>query len=93
MVLLRIKVDEEAHKTYYVRNFTTTKPNEKWTTDILEFHIAAGELYLSPILDIFNGEIVAYNISRTPMYAQVQDMLNKAFDKYKDLKGFILCSD
>ena len=27
------------------------------------------------------------------MYAQVQDMLNKAFDKYKDLKGFILCSD
>ena len=53
MVLLRIKVDEEDHKTYYVRNFTTTKPNEKWTTDILEFHIAAGELYLAPILDIF----------------------------------------
>lgn len=92
-LLLDKKVDEEKHKTYYVRNFTTTKPNEKWTTDISEFHIAAGKLYLSPILDMFNGEIVAYNISRTPVYAQVQDMLNKAFDKYKNLKGLIFCSD
>lgn len=92
-LLLEKKVDEEKHKTYYVRNFTTTKPNEKWTTDISEFHIAAGKLYLSPILDMFNGEIVAYNISRTPVYAQVQDMLNIAFDKYKNLKGLIFCSD
>lgn len=92
-LLLEKKVDEKKHKTYYVRNFTTTKPNEKWTTDISEFHIAAGKLYLSPILDMFNGEIVAYNISKTPVYAQVQDMLNKAFDKYKNLKGLIFCSD
>ena len=52
-LLLEKKVDEEKHKTCYVRNFTTTKPNEKWTTDISEFHIAAGKLYLSPILDMF----------------------------------------
>ena len=81
------------NKLAFNRNFTTTKPNEKWTTDISEFHIAAGKLYLSPILDMFNGEIVAYNISKTPVYAQVQDMLNKAFDKYKNLKGLIFCSD
>ena len=42
---------------------------------------------------MFNGEIVAYNISRTPVYTQVQDMLNIAFDKYKNLKGLIFCSD
>lgn len=62
-ILLEKKVDEEKHKTYYVRNFITTKSNEKWTTDISEFHITAGKLYLSSILDMFYGEIVAYNIS------------------------------
>ena len=68
-ILLEKKVDEEKHKTYYVRNFITTKSNEKWTTDISEFHITAGKLYLSSILDMFYGEIVAYNISRVPVYA------------------------
>lgn len=91
--LLVKKVDENEHKTYYERDFSTSKPNEKWTTDISEFHIAAGKLYLSPILDMFNGEIVAYNISRSPVYAQVQDMLDKAFAKYSSLSGLIFCSD
>jgi len=86
-------VDEEKHKTYYKRDFSTTKPNEKWTTDVSEFHIATGKLYLSPILDMFNGEIVSYNISKSPIYAQVQDMLNKAFSKYSNLDGLIFHSD
>ena len=92
-LLLDKVIDEVNHKTYYERNFKTERCNEIWSTDVSEFHIAAGKLYLSPILDMFNGEIVAYNISRTPVYAQVQDMLNKAFDKYKNLKGLIFCSD
>ena len=46
----------------------------------LDFHIAAGKLYLSPILDLHNREIVSFNISTTPNFEQTKDMLNKAFE-------------
>ena len=86
-------VDEENHKTYYECNFFTTSCNEKWTTDVSMFRIPAGKLYLSTILDMHNREIVAYNISESPNYAQIQDMLTKAFDQYDDLEGLIFHSD
>ena len=92
-LLLEKEVDEEKHKTTYVRNFTTSKPNEKWATDVSEFHIAAGKLYLSPILDMYNSEIVSYNLSTAPNFNQTIDMLNKAFDKYDNLTGLIFHSD
>ena len=92
-ILLDKVVDEANHKTYYERNFKTEKCNEIWSTDVSEFHIAAGKLYLSPILDLHNREIVSYNISTSPNYEQIKDMLAKAFNKYKDLKGLILTSD
>ena len=56
--LLDKVVDEEKHKTYYERNFSTSSCNEKWTTDVSMFHIPAGKLYLSPILDMHNREIM-----------------------------------
>lgn len=62
-LLLEKKTDTVNHRTAYVRNFKTASCNEKWTTDVSEFHIAAGKLYLSPILDIHNREIVSYSIS------------------------------
>ncbi len=40
-----------------------------------------------------NREIISYNISRSPNFEQTMDMLNKAFDKYKNLDGLILHSD
>lgn len=86
-------IDEVKHKTYYERNFKTERCNEIWSTDVSEFHIAAGKLYLSPILDLHNREIVSYNIFTSPNYEQIKDMLAKAFNKYKDLKGLILTSD
>lgn len=92
-LLLDKVVDEEKHKTYYKRNFTTSKCNEKWTTDVSEFHIASGKVYLSPILDMCNGEIISYNISHSPNYAQITNMLEQAFSKYDDLTGLILHSD
>lgn len=91
--LLDKVVDEEKHKTYYERNFSTSSCNEKWTTDVSMFHIPAGKLYLSPILDMHNREIIAYNISESPNYAQIQDMLAKAFDQYANLEGLIFHSD
>ena len=48
------------------RDFTATQPNEKWATDITEFKCAEGKLYLSPIKDLFNNEIIAYDLARSP---------------------------
>ena len=92
-LLLNKVVDEENHKTYYERNFNTTSCNEIWLTDVSEFHIAAGKLYLSPILDLHNREIVSFNISTTPNFEQTKDMLNKAFEKYDNLNNLIFHSD
>lgn len=91
--LLNKVVDEENHKTCYERDFTTTKCDEKWTTDISEIHIAAGKLYLSPILDMHSREIISFSISNSPNYEQTKEMLNYAFKTHKDLKGLIFHSD
>ena len=61
------------------REFHADKPNEKWVTDITEFRVRDEKLYLSPIVDLFNGEVVSYNLSRHPVFSQVVDMLKKAF--------------
>ena len=45
------------------RDFSTSAPNQKWTTDITEFSLFGDKLYLSLLLDIFNGEIISYNKS------------------------------
>lgn len=44
------------------RQFTADAPNEKWVTDITEFKLFGEKLYLSPALDLFNGEIITYTI-------------------------------
>ena len=92
-LLLDKEVDEINHKTIYKRNFSTTSVNQKWTTDVSEFHISSGKLYLSPILDMYNDEIISYDISESPNYAQITNMLNQAFCKYDNLKGLIMHSD
>lgn len=55
------------------RDFSATAPNQKWTTDITEFSLLGTKLYLSPILDMFNGEIISYNISERPVLGQVME--------------------
>lgn len=75
------------------RKFQAKKPNKKWTTDITEFHLFGRKLYLSPILDMYNGEIVSFEISEHPVLEQVTDMLKKAFAKIPDNTKLILHSD
>lgn len=76
------------------RDFNAAKPNEKWTTDVTEFAAIEGKkVYLSPILDMYNGEIISYNISLHPTFSQTMDMLDKAFTKVSDTRGIILHSD
>ena len=92
-LLLYSSFDNIKQKKVLKRDFKANKPNEKWTTDISEFHIPAGKLYLSPILDIFDSSIISYNISTSPNFNQVTEMLNIAFDKYSNLDGLIFHSD
>ena len=75
------------------RDFSASKPNEKWATDVTEFSIFGEKLYFSPILDLYNGEIISYNLSRSPNFAQTVDMLNRAFDEIPDNTNLILHSD
>ena len=75
------------------RDFKAEKPNEKWATDVTEFKVNNEKLYLSPIIDLFNGEIISYNLSRHPVFNQVVDMLKKAFNKIPDNTNLILHSD
>lgn len=75
------------------RDFQTNKPNQKWATDVTEFSIAGKKLYLSPIIDLFNGEIVSYNIAERATFHQTMDMIKKAFAKIPDHTNLILHSD
>ena len=61
------------------REFATTEPYRKLTTDISQFVINGVKLYLSPVLDMWNGEIISYTISHSPNMALVMKMLKKAF--------------
>ncbi len=75
------------------RNFSAAAPNQKWVTDITEFSLFGKKLYLSPILYLFNREIINYSISERPVLAQVIDMLDKAFEKIPDNINLVLHSD
>lgn len=75
------------------RNFKTNQPNRKWATDVTEFNVSGNKLYLSPIIDLFNGEIISYELSERPVFAQVMNMLKKSFRKIKNTENIILHSD
>lgn len=75
------------------RNFVADKPLEKLASDVTEFKLLGTKLYLSPIIDLFNGEIISYNLSYHPNFAQITDMLTKAFAKMPDNSNAILHTD
>ena len=60
------------------RNFSASKPNEKWLTDITEFALPAGKVYLSPIVDCFDGLLVTWSIGTSPDASLVNTMLDNA---------------
>lgn len=48
------------------RDFSAERPNQKWTTDVSQVCIKNEKLYISPILDMYNREIITYTLSRSP---------------------------
>ena len=75
------------------REFRAEKPNQKWVTDVTEFRLFGQKLYLSPILDLYSGDIVTYTTSHTPNLAMVTTMLEHAFAKIPDNTKLLLHSD
>lgn len=75
------------------RNFKATKPNQKWVTDVTEFNVLGDKLYLSPILDLFNGEIIAYQLAKRPHFAMVDKMLSEAILRLDKSEKPLLHSD
>lgn len=75
------------------RNFAAKAPNQKWATDVTEFNIKGERVYLSPILDLYNGEIISYEIADRPQIKTVMQMLQKAFKRLKNEDKPLLHSD
>ena len=75
------------------RDFAAAQPNEKWVTDVTEFNVGGAKLYLSPIMDLYNGEIVAYETAKRPLFNMIAKMLTKAFKKLTPAEKPMLHSD
>ncbi|MGR2826129.1 IS3 family transposase [Acinetobacter sp. 1124_18A] len=75
------------------RQFKANRPNQKWATDVTEFNVNDEKLYLSPVIDLFNGEIITFRIQRKLNYELVKEMLIHALAKLKRHEKPILHSD
>ncbi|WP_407243269.1 IS3 family transposase [Escherichia coli] len=75
------------------RQFKAEAPCEKWVTDITEFRAGGQKLYLSPILDLFNGKIVAWETACRPTEELVKRMLNKGLESLAEGEKPLLHSD
>lgn len=75
------------------RRFKAKRPHQKLLTDVTEFNVAGKKLFLSPVLDLFSGEILAYETARRPVYEMVHGMLTKVLAKLKPGDKPMLHSD
>ena len=75
------------------RQFQAKQPNQKWVTDVTEFNVRGEKLYLSPVLDLYNGEIVSYTLQQRPHFSLVSHMLRKALAKLSEREAPLLHSD
>ncbi len=75
------------------RVFSAKQPNQKWATDVTEFNVSGKKLYLSPVIDLYNQEIVSYELSERPDFKSVMTMLDKALKKINISKSLLLHSD
>ena len=75
------------------RDFHAERPNEKWLTDITEFHIPAGKVYLSLLMDCFDGMPVAWTMGTSPNAELANTMLKNAIATLHEGEHPILHSD
>ena len=75
------------------RDFSADAPHQKMVTDVTEFHLFGVKLYLSPVLDLYNSELIYYTIYRHPVMDMVIDMIKGTVDVIGSDTGAILHSD
>lgn len=75
------------------RDFATSGPNQKWTTDVSQMVVKGHRCYISSVLDMWNGEIISFTISNTPNLQLVMSMMRKAIKQRTNLSGLIMHSD
>ena len=75
------------------RDFHAEEPNTKWLTDLTEFRIPAGKVYLSPVIDCFDGLVVSWTIGTSPDAELVNTMLDSAICSLTDGEHPVLHSD
>ena len=75
------------------RDFKSDKPLQKLTTDVTEFALFGKKRYLSPVMDMFNGEIISYTLYEHPVLNMVMEMMKRTVEKVGSHTGAILHSD
>jgi putative transposase len=75
------------------RNFTASRVNQKWATDVTEFNVAGEKVYLSPLMDLCNGQIVSFETDKRPAFAMVTKMLQSALATLSTDEKPVLHSD
>ncbi|MBN4057250.1 IS3 family transposase [Pseudoalteromonas haloplanktis] len=65
------------------REFTAQKPNQKWGTDVTEFKVDNDKVYLSPMIDLFNQEVISYEVRKSVALPLVTNMLKTATARLK----------
>ena len=75
------------------RDFKADAPHKKMVTDVTEFHLFGSKLYLSPVLDLYNSELIFYTIYRHPVLDMVKDMINGTISVIGSNTNAILHSD
>lgn len=75
------------------RDFTAAQPNQKWLTDITEFQLPAGKVWLSPVVDCFDGKVVSWSVGTRPDAMLANSMLEGAIDTLKPHERPIIHSD
>jgi putative transposase len=75
------------------RDFKAIAPNQKLVTDVTQFSMFGQKLYLSPVMDLYNSEILGYTICERANLRMVTEMLKKVFKKLPERTNAILHSD
>ena len=97
--ILRKKRHGKRGKTSHIapnllnRDFTATALNQKWVTDVTEFQVGQEKLYFSPLMDLANREIIAYNFATRPKFSLVKKMLEQGLSRLKPTEHPIIHSD
>jgi putative transposase len=75
------------------RNFRADKPHQKLLTDITEFALPRGKVYLSPVIDCLDGMVITWKISTKPNAALVNNMLDDLLNQLREDEYPIIHTD